>query len=490
MDYDLTPYGVSTKMELLKFVIIQVVFIALAAFFSASETAVISLDDTKLRRQAADGDKISARLLKMLNDGVVTSEDGSVKSTTSRGLSRNDFLLTVRICITITSMACAAATVSGAAEELAALITGAGFTLISTETISHIGKIVIILFLVFFMTVFGQIVPQRQAMGNADKFARFSCPLLSFFEFILRPMIFFVSRISNLILKPDKSKTDATTALSEDEIRYLLIAGEKKGTIDSDEREMIDNIFEFNDRTASEIMTHRTDMVVIWEDDSEEEIIEKIRVSGYSRFPVCGESIDEIKGIVRTREYLLNLRSDEPKTLEELLAKPFFVPETAKADSLFSKMQQQKTHMAFVIDEYGGISGLITMEDLLEEIVGNIYDETDTKDEQHITKLSDDSWRIAGNTSLEEVSDALGIDIGSDNEDFGTLGGLIFSCLEQIPPDGTHPVVTVDGLTIRIDEITDRRVTWATVKKLPVDNDKKSKEEESGNAEINLMAGV
>ena len=297
--------------------------------------------------------------------------------------------------------------------------------------ISNIGKVIIILILAFFMTVFGKIVPQRQAMGNADKFARFSCPLLSFFGFILRPMIFLVSRISNLILKPDKNRTDATTALSEDEIRYLLIAGEKKGTIDADEREMIDNIFEFNDRTASEIMTHRTDMVIIWEDDTEEEILEKIRDSGYSRFPVCGESVDDIKGIVRTREYLLNLRAAPPKTLDGLLAKPFFVPETAKADSLFSKMQQQKTHMAFVIDEYGGISGLITMEDLLEEIVGNIYDETDVKDEQPITRLGEDSWRIAGNTSLEEISDALDMEIGSENEDFGTLGGFIFSCLER-----------------------------------------------------------
>ncbi len=477
-------------MELLKFVILQAVFIALEAFFSASETAVISLDESKLRRQAADGDRISARLLKMLNDGDVTSEDGSARNSSSRGLSRNDFLLTVRICITLTSMICAVTTVSAAADEIASMITGAGFTLLSHEMISNIGKVIIILILAFFMTVFGKIVPQRQAMGNADKFARFSCPLLSFFGFILRPMIFLVSRISNLILKPDKNRTDATTALSEDEIRYLLIAGEKKGTIDADEREMIDNIFEFNDRTASEIMTHRTDMVIIWEDDTEEEILEKIRDSGYSRFPVCGESVDDIKGIVRTREYLLNLRADPPKTLDGLLAKPFFVPETAKADSLFSKMQQQKTHMAFVIDEYGGISGLITMEDLLEEIVGNIYDETDVKDEQPITRLSEDSWRIAGNTSLEEISDALDMEIGSENEDFGTLGGFIFSCLEQIPPDGTHPVVTVDGLTIRVDEITDRRIAWATDKKLPVDTDKKGKDEETSSSEINLMAGV
>ena len=475
-------------MDLLRFIIIQIALLAVQALFSASETAVISLDETKLRRQAQEGDKTSVRLLRMLNDGIVTP-DGEKPTKATAGLSRNDFLLTVRICVTLLSIICAVFTVDGAAGEIAALLSGTGISFISSAAWEIIAKILIILVLTFLMTVFGRMVPQRMAMKSPEGFSRFACPLLMFFGTLLRPMISLVSLTANAILKPDKAQSEATTALSEDEIRYLLTAGKKKGTIDSDEREMIDNIFEFNDRTADQVMTHRTDMVVVWEDDTQEEIMQKIRESGFSRFPVCGESIDEIKGIVRTREYLLNLSADQPKTLQQLLAKPFFVPETAKADVLFSKMQLQKTHMAIVIDEYGGTAGLLTMEDLLEEIVGNIYDETDAKDEQSITHIAPDTWKIAGTTPIEEIEEALGVDLASEDEDYGTLGGLIYSSLSMIPADGSHPRVKTHGLDISVNEIADHRVEWATVKKLASDEEDE-KEDDKRASDINVMTGI
>ena len=475
-------------MDLLRFILIQVILLIIQAIFSASETAVISLDDTKLRRQAQEGDKTAARLLRMLNDGVVTP-DGEKPTKTTVGLSRNDFLLTVRICVTLVSIFCAVFTVDGAAKEISSLLSETPLSVVSSGALELIAKILIIFVLTFLMTVFGRMIPQRMAMKSPEGFSRFACPLLMFFGILLRPMISLVSVTANAFLKPDKAQSEATTALSEDEIRYLLTAGEKKGTIDSDEREMIDNIFEFNDITADQVMTHRTDMVVIWEDDTQDEIMQKIRESGFSRFPVCGESIDEIKGIVRTREYLLNLSSDQPKTLQQLLAKPFFVPETAKADVLFSRMQMQKTHMAVVIDEYGGTAGLLTMEDLLEEIVGNIYDETDVKDEQTITHIAPDTWKIAGTTPIEEVEETLGVDLASEDEDYGTLGGLIYSCLAMIPADGSHPRVKTHGLEISVDEIADHRVEWATVKKLVTD-DEGEKEEEKRSSDINVMTGI
>ena len=476
-------------MDLLRIIIVQLILIGLEAFFSASETAVISLDETKLRRQAQDGDKLSARLLRMLNDGTV-SQDGEKASKKTVGLSRNDFLLTVRICVTLISLACAAFTVGRAGDEIAAMLTGSGVAFVSQTVLRTAAMAVIILLLVFLMTVFGRMIPQRAAMKSAERLARFACPILVFFGTLFRPMISLISGITSTVLKPDKAQSEANSALSEDEIRYLLNAGEKKGTIDSDEREMIDNIFEFNDRTADQVMTHRTDMVVIWEDDTPDEIMQKIRESGFSRFPVCGESIDEIKGIVRTREYLLNLNSDNPKTLQQLLAKPFFVPETAKADVLFSRMQQQKTHMAVVIDEYGGTAGVLTMEDLLEEIVGNIYDETDSKDEQPITHIAPDTWKIAGTTPIEEIEDVLGVDLASEDEEYGTLGGLIYSCLSFIPADGSHPRVKTHGLDISVDEIADHRVEWATVKKLPQDDTADKDDDGKRSGEINVMTNI
>ena len=207
---------------------------------------------------------------------------------------------------------------------------------------------------------------------------------------------------------------------------------------------------------------------MIWLDDSDEEIVNTIRESGLSRFPVCGEDVDDVVGILNTREYLLNARLPQPKSLREILRPAFFVPESVKADTLMRDMQKQKVHMAIVVDEYGGTSGLLTLEDLLEELVGEIYDEFDEVEEQEITALGNDCWRIAGTVTLEDVAEALELDIPEEDEDeYETLGGLVFGQLAVIPEDGTKPQVTALGLEIQVEEIADHRIEWATVRKLP-----------------------
>ena len=253
--------------------------------------------------------------------------------------------------------------------------------------------------------------------------------------------------------------------LSEDEIRMMVDLGEEQGAIERTEKELIENIFEFNNTTAEDVMIHRTDIEMLWVEDTAETVLEAIRTTGLTRFPVYNEDADDIIGILNTREYLLNAQEAEPLPLRELLRPAYFVPETVRTDVLFRDMQNKKIHIAIVVDEYGGTSGLVTMEDLLEEIVGNIYDEFDPQEAQEIIPLGENLWRVAGSAELEALAEALEIKLPED-EEYDTLGGLVFSRLSVIPEDGSQFEVDALGLHIKVEDFTDRRVEWASVSKL------------------------
>ena len=274
--------------------------------------------------------------------------------------------------------------------------------------------------------------------------------------------------IIQLLWRPILNLLHRKDEVSEDNIMAMVEEGEESGAIQSNEKEFIENVFEFDNTTAKDVMVHRTDMVSLPADASEDEILAAIRQSGLSRFPVYGSDIDDIVGILSTRDYLLNFREEEPRSLGELLRPAYFVPETVAADVLFRDMQGKKTHMALVVDEYGGTSGLVTLEDLLEELVGNIYDEFDPQEEQEIIALDDGRWRVSGSADLEELAEAMGFQLPEDEEiDYDTLGGLVFSQLSVIPEDGSRPLVEALGLRIQVEELCDRRVEWALVEKLP-----------------------
>ena len=258
-------------------------------------------------------------------------------------------------------------------------------------------------------------------------------------------------------------------------IRMMVDIGEEKGAIQAGEKEMIENIFEFDNMTAGDVMIHRTDMVMLWVDDTAEEIAQTIESSGLSRFPVYEEDADDIIGILNTRDWLLNARKASPRPVRELLRPAYFVPESVRTDKLFRDMQSRKIHLSIVVDEYGGTAGLVTMEDLLEEIVGNIYDEFDPQEDQEIIALGDNRWRIAGSAELDDVAEALDMEFPEDEES-ETLGGLVFAQLNVIPEDGSHPEVELYGLHIRVEELTDRRVEWATVTKLAPSEPKENAE--------------
>ena len=327
--------------------------------------------------------------------------------------------------------------------------------------------IVVTIVLSYFNLVLGELVPKRLAMKKTEAVARAVAGPVSVLSVVFRPAIWLLSKSTNAVLRLMRIDPKADgEEVSEEEIRMMVDIGEEKGAIEAGEKEMIENIFEFNNMTAEDVMVHRTDMVMIWSGDTAEEIVKTIEESGLSRFPVYDEDADDIIGILNTRDYLLNARRTAPKPLKELLRTAYFVPESVRTDVLFRDMQSKKVHLAIVVDEYGGTSGLVTMEDLLEEIVGNIYDEFDPQDEQEIVPLGENLWRIAGWADLEDVSEALGVGIPED-EEADTLGGLVFAQLSVIPDDGSHPEVDVYGLHIQVEELSDRRVEWALVSKLP-----------------------
>ena len=280
-------------------------------------------------------------------------------------------------------------------------------------------------------------------------------------------MVSLCVNIIQLLWRPILKLLHRKDQVSEDNIMAMVEEGEESGAIQSNEKEFIENVFECDNTTAKDVMVHRTDMVSLSAGAEEGEILDAIRQSGLSRFPVYGEDADDILGVLSTRDYLLNFHQPNPLPLKELLRPAYFVPETVAADVLFRDMQGKKTHMALVVDEYGGTSGLVTLEDLLEELVGNIYDEFDPQEEQEIIQLEGDRWRVSGSADLEELAEAMGFELPEDEEiDYDTLGGLVFSQLSVIPEDGSRPVVEALGLRIQVEELCDRRVEWALVEKL------------------------
>ncbi|HJG87437.1 hemolysin family protein [Pseudoflavonifractor capillosus] len=439
--------------------LLQLVLIMLNAYFAATEIAVISLNENILRRQAEDGDKKAARLLKIVE-------------TPTR------FLSTIQIGITLAGFLGSAFAADNFASRIRDwAVVKWQLDASAAAAVNTLAVVLITIILSFFTLVLGELVPKRVAMQKAEQVARFTCGVVSGLAAVMRPLIWLLTVSTNGVLRLLHIDPNAEEdQVSEEEIRMMVDIGEEKGAIESGEKEMIENIFEFNNMTAEEVMIHRTDVVMLWARDSDEEIVRTIRETGLTRFPVYEEDADDIVGILNTRTYLLNARESQPRPLRELLTPAYFVPESVRTDVLFRDMQARKIHMAVVVDEYGGTSGIITMEDLLEEIVGNIYDEFDPQDEQEIIPLGENQWRIAGSADLEEVAEALDVELPGD-EEYDTLGGLVFAQLAVIPEDGSHPEVDVCGLHIRVEELSDRRVEWATVSRLePAHQDEEAAE--------------
>ena len=427
------------------------VLIALNGFFTAAESALSSLPEAKLRRQAEEGDASARRLLEL----------------TERP---ERLLAAVRVVCSLAGLFSAVLAAGSLVPPLFDRLRAAlGPDVLTDAALRVLLTAAVLLALSYVSLVLGTMVPQRLAAQKPEAAVRFTQGGVRFASALLRPALWLLDKSANGVLRLLRIDPEAgTEELSEDEIRMLVDRGEERGAIETTEKELIENIFEFNNTTAEDVMIHRPDMELLWVEAPAEDVLSAIRETGLSRFPVYGEDADDILGILNTRDYLLNTQLEQPQPLRALLRPAYFVPESVRTDALFRDMQSRKVHIAIVVDEYGGTSGLVTMEDLLEEIVGNIYDEFDPQEAQEILPVGENLWRVAGCAELEALEEALDIRL-SEDEEYDTLGGLVFSRLSVIPEDGSQFEVDVPGLHIRVEEFTDRRVEWALVSKTAPD---------------------
>lgn len=423
--------------------LVQVILILINAFFAATEIAVISLNANKLRKLEEEGDKLAPKLLHMVEDS-------------------SGFLSTIQIAITLSGFLGAAFAGDAFAEYLTAWLLSLGVG-IPASVLDTISLVVVTIILSYFTLVFGELVPKRIAMQKSMEMARLSCRVVSAIATIAKPVVKLLSLSTNGVLRLLRMKTDVEEEqVTEDEIRMMIDLGNESGSINEDEKELLHNVFDFSDQTVSDVMTHAADVESISVDATREEVLDTIRSTGLSRFPVYGEDESDILGVLNTRDFLVDWVSDGTKSVRDLMRPAYLVPESLSADDLLRDMQIKKIHLAVVLDEYGELAGVITVEDLLEEIVGNIYDEFDPQEDQEIVQLEDNLWRIAGSADLEDVGEALGLEFPED-EECDTLGGLVFDQLSVIPEDGAQFDVDACGLHIHVEDFSDRRVDWALV---------------------------
>lgn len=432
-------------MDIPQQLLIQALLILVNAFFAMTEIAVISLNAGKLRMLAEEGDKSAPKLLKLVEEP-------------------SGFLSTIQIAITLSGFLGAAFAGDAFAEVLTdwLLELGVGLPASVLNTLSLVAVTVI---LSYFTLVFGELVPKRIAMQKPLQVAKISCGVVRAIAAVLRPAVWLLSVSTNGLLRLLRLNTQAEEeAVTEEEIRMMVDLGEARGTIERSEGEWIDNVFDFGESMAKDLMTHAGDITAFPVTAEDGEILQAIRKTGLSRYPVYEGDMNHVLGILNARVFLLDRAGERPRPLEKLLQSAYFVPETLNAATLLRDMQSKKIHIAVVIDEYGDTAGLVTMEDLLEEIVGSIYDEFDPSEPEEIQEVSPGVWHVSGGADIEEVAEAIGADLPEDRE-FDTLGGLVFSQLHTIPRDGPVPDVEACGLHIHVDQVDGFRIVSATVRK-------------------------
>ncbi len=427
--------------------LLQAILILVNAFFAATEIAVLSLNATQLEKKAEKGEKTAKRLLKL------TQEPSGFLSTIQIGITLAGFL----------GSAFAADNFSGYLVDW--IYNDIGFTALSLTTLDTLAVIVITLILSYFTLIFGELVPKRIAMQKPYEVSKLSCGVVLAVAKVVKPVVKFLSMSTNAILRILHLKTEAEEdTITEEEILMMIELGEKRGVLDEDESEWLQNIFDFDDTCIREIMTHSVDVISIALDASDDEIINIIKKTGISRYPVYDHDDENIIGILHVRDYLLNLQTKE-KSFKDILTPPaYFIPDSMTADDLFEDMQTKNIHFAIAIDEFGEMSGIITLEDLVEEIVGNIYDEHDAYEQPSIQTINDHQWKVSGNVNIEDLSKELDTEIPVD-EDYDTIGGYIYSHLRSIPKDGTTKTIKADNLTFQITKIQNRRIKEVIITK-------------------------
>ncbi|MEG0177250.1 hemolysin family protein [Anaerorhabdus sp.] len=424
--------------------LLQAFLILLNAVFACAEIAVISMNDARLEQLVGENNKKAIRLKKLTNEPA-------------------KFLATIQVAITLSGFLGSAFAADNFSEMLVSWLINMGVTL-PVSTLDTISVVVITLILSYFTLVFGELVPKRLAMKKAEQLALGMSKLITTISGLFRPIVWFLTASTNGILRLlgiDPNQEDEE--VSEEEIRMMVDIGNKKGVIEKEEKEMIQNVFEFNDTELSEIATHRldvkalqiTDDLDVWENEMQE--------SRYSYYPICEGTVDKIVGVLNVKDYFRLKNKTKEVVVNKLIRPVQYALETMTADVLFKKMRATKNHFAVVLDEYGGMFGIITMNDLLEELVGDLENDIYQKDDEDIVQISNNTWEIFGNATLEDVCERTGVCLPMDTYD--TFGGFIFGTFEELPKVGANFDLAEYHLKVEIKEIKNYRIEKAIVVK-------------------------
>lgn len=441
-------------------IIVLVVLILLNAFFAATEIAFISLNDAKVNKDAKEGNKKAKKIKKMLKEP-------------------SKFLATIQIGITLAGFLSSAFASETFADKLAPMLNE--WIPIGVIVWKNISIVLITIILSYFTLVFGELVPKRIAMKNYEKIAYASIGIVRVIYAITAPFVKLLTASTNLVSKVFGVKEGEEATVTEEEIRMMVDAGEEKGAIQEEERDMINNIFEFNDKTVSEVMVHRTDIFAIEINSNIDEILKSIDEYKYSRIPVYEETIDEIRGVLYIKDLFKYIKTNETLLIKDVLREAYFVSENKKINELFKELQKNKMQIAIVLDEYGGTAGIITMEDILEELVGNIFDEYDDIEPEY-EKIDENTYMISGGVTIYELKKILGIKIPEG--EYETLSGYLIEILGRIPDDEEKPVIETKEATYKIEDYEDKRILWVKVcKNNPEILEEDEDEEENENTE-------
>ncbi len=445
--------------------LIILILTALNAFFAASEIALLSVNDAKMKKLAEKGNKKAALIVSFLENS-------------------SKFLSTIQVGVTLSGFLSSAFAADSFSDRIVFWLFSKWPEMQSWEgVIRTVVVILITILLSYFTLVFGELVPKRIAMEKSEKLALASARPLRATGILFSPFIKILTLSVNGMLRlvginPNESEDDVT----EEEILLMVNEGQEKGVIGDEESEMINNILEFNDTTASNIMTHRTEICAISTRESYSEVLEKATEERYSRFPVYEDRIDNIIGIMHIKD-LLRVKQAEEFDLRSMTRPPCFVPESQKIDDVLNTLKNNNNHMAVVVDEYGGTAGIVTMEDILEELVGNIRDEYDEEEvveiEQNIVILDENTYQIAGLTEIDDVNEALEIELPDDEYD--TISGFVIGELGGIPDEDSHPVFQYEGLQFQVEKNNEKIITSVKVTKLPKAETEADSEESNTN---------
>lgn len=411
--------------------------ILLNAFFAMTEIAFVSLNDAKIDLLAKSGDKKAQKIKKLLD---VPSK----------------FLATIQIGVTLAGFLSSAFAAESFADDLAPLLTP-----LLGSSAKNIAIILVTILLSFFTLIFGELVPKRIGMKNHEKIAFATVGIIRAISIILAPFVKILTFATNAVSKLFGVTESDEEIVTEEEIRMMVDAGEEKGAIEEEEKEMINNVFEFNDISVSAIMTPRNDIFALDLNITVSELFDELENDRtYSRIPVYDEDPDDIKGILYVKDVLSKPKDTK---IADLIREPFYVPETMKINELFDELKLQKIQIAIVVDEYGGTAGLVTMEDVLEEIVGDIFDEYD-EIENLYEAIDENTYIFDAGITIYDLSKVLDIDI--EEGDYDTLSGYFLELLGRMPKENEHPTVTTDKLEMTVEEFKDNRILTVKIHKL------------------------